>query len=788
VTSEERQNLEWPDSVNSSLLTRHSSLVIEYVVLAALVGVFVWRGFLPGWKTLNTDFVDYYLAARLYRQGYPLEQVYDWTWIQRQKDHAGIDRPIVAFALLTPFSMLPVLPFAPLPPLAAKRGWLVVNLILLGLVGCLLQRMSRLIPRHVAILVFLAVVPLRTNFLYGQEHLLLLFLFVLAAWLYLGNRPLGSGLVLAVGGALKVYPSLFLLFFARKKQWRAAAGLLLGSIALWLLSVGLFGFETVRTYLVEVLPWPLRGEGQDPYNIAWNSFSAVLHRLFIAEPELNPHPVAHLPALYAILQPVVQALIFVPCLWLLGSSRASGRTGNLPQAGKGEKGKRENGETVTRKLDPFPPFPVSPFSPEPSEAKEANATMEHEGLDWGVYVAMLLILSTNPASYDFNALILTVVLAVSCLMGMGRGREAAAVIALYALVCFPLSHWFRGAPSGWHTLLGVPRLWAMTGLWICLLVVLVRSTPEPIRVRLKSREAAAFAAIWLALVAPAAALNLLHLRGQFANYATRLVAVQDSYLASEPVVADGRVLFTMMTDGGYRTAALGGNSLARLPFECDSFHPATALSVPTGWVELASLRSRVVRFALGASGTGPDQAVVEVADAEKPTVSMDGQWLAFIRETKGRGALWVKPLQPRAGGAGPGSRERSLSGEDLDVLEAVFDPADGIVFSARRRGSAPALFHAALEPIYVAYDTAPTPRRFPAASPDGRWLAFSQREHSTWQLWVRDRATGAERRLTASDCNSTAPAWYPDSKHLVYATDCGRGYGLTALCRIEAVR
>ena len=129
--------------------------------------------------------------------------------------------------------------------------------------------------------------------------------------------------------------------------------------------------------------------------------------------------------------------------------------------------------------------------------------------------------------------------------------------------------------------------------------------------------------------------------------------------------------------------------------------------------------------------------------------------------------------------------ERPVSGDELDVLEATFDPADGIVFSARRKSGAPALFRANLEPINVAKQSAPAPRRYPAVSPDGRWLAFSQREHSNWQLWVQDRSTGAEHRLTDSDCNSTAPAWYPNSKHLAYATDCGRGFGLTALCRIE---
>ncbi len=711
-----------------------ATVVAESVMLVTLAAVFLWRGFLPAWKTLNTDFVDYYLAARLYRQGYALEQVYDWTWIQRQKDHAEIERPIVTFALLTPFSLLPVLPFSSLAPLPAKRGWLLSNLVLLALAGYLLQRMSKLSPRRVAILVFLAMVPLRTNFLFGQEYVLLLILFTVSAWLYLGNRPLVSGLTLALGGALKIYPTLFLLYFARKKQWRAAAGLVLGSIALWLLSASLFGFETVRTYLVEVLPWPLRGEGQDPYNIAWNSFSAVLHRLFVAEPELNPHPVAHLPALYAVLQPVCQALIFVPFLWLMGSSRASA---------------------------------------------------EREKLHWGTYVAMLLILSTNPASYDFNALILTAVLTAGYLMGAGRKRDAAATVILYALVCFPTYRCVPSSPSGWRTLLAVPRLWAMTGLWICLLVVSLRSMPTPAR-GMKWREAATFAAIWLALVVLAVTLNLVHLRHAFENYATRLVVAPESYLDTDPVIAGEKVLFTMMTDDGYHTGVFDGSSLTRLSFAPDSFHPTTRPGSAVGWVELASAHSRVVPFPLDSDASMPGETVVEVEGAEKPAVSMDGQWLAFIRESKGRGTLWVKKLQPRPSGAARDSLERQLSGGELNVLEAVFDPAGAIIFSGRRGGQ-PALFLTRPEPSSIVLQSAPAPRRFPAASPDGRWLAFGQREGSHWQLWVQDRATGAERRLTDGDCNSTSPAWYPDSKHLVYATDCGRSFGLTALCRIEAV-
>jgi Tol biopolymer transport system component len=713
-----------------------ATIAIEYVVLLTLAGVFLWRAFLPAWKTLNTDFPDYYLAARLYRQGYPLEQIYDWTWVQRQKDHAGIQRPIVTFTLLTPFSLLPVLPFSSLPPLRAKRCWLLVNLALLAVTGYLLNCMSALGPRRVAILVFLAMVPLRTNFMFGQEYVLLLFLLTLAAWFYFRNRALASGVILAVASALKIYPGIFLIFFARKKQWRAALGLLAATSMFWLLSIALFGFETIRVYLMEVLPWPLRGEGQDPYNSTWNSFTALLHRLLIAEPELNPHPIIHFPAGYAILQPVCQGLIFVPFLWLLGSARA-----------------------------------------EPGREK----------LHWGGFVAMLLILSTNPASYDFNALILAAVLAVSYLMQAGRRKEAGALVILYALVCFPTYRWAPSSAAGWQTILTFPRLWAMTGLWICIMVVSARSAPRRVIPWLKSRDAAVFSSLWLLLVALGATTNLLQLRGEFKSYANRLQPAPESLLATEPATAGDKVLFTAMTDEGYDTADLAGDSLTHLAFGSDSFHPSTAPGSASAWVEVASTQSRIVRFSLASSiATTPADVVVEAENAEKPSISLDGKWLAFIRESKGRGVLWVKELYSAGTGSGSDRTERPLTSAGLDVLDVAFDAADHIIFSARRGGE-PALFSTGAGLGVVIPQSPPRPRRFPAASPDGRWLAFSQREGGNWQLWVRDLKTGGERRLTDSGCNSIAPAWYADSRHLIYATDCARGYGLTALCRIQAI-
>jgi hypothetical protein len=47
----------------------------EWAALILLVALFFWKTFVPAWGTLNTDFPGYYLAARLFRDGYPFERV-----------------------------------------------------------------------------------------------------------------------------------------------------------------------------------------------------------------------------------------------------------------------------------------------------------------------------------------------------------------------------------------------------------------------------------------------------------------------------------------------------------------------------------------------------------------------------------------------------------------------------------------------------------------------------------------------------------------------------------------
>jgi Glycosyltransferase family 87/WD40-like Beta Propeller Repeat len=71
----------------------------------------------------------------------------------------------------------------------------------------------------------------------------------------------------------------------------------------------------------------------------------------------------------------------------------------------------------------------------------------------------------------------------------------------------------------------------------------------------------------------------------------------------------------------------------------------------------------------------------------------------------------------------------------------------------------------------------------PVASPDGKWMAFTSTRNGPEQVWLRNLADGRETLLTGGNCNSSSPAWALDSKSILFASDCGRAFGLPALYR-----
>src|ERR1700674_429893 len=705
----------------------------ERAFLAILVLVFVVTGFIPAWTHLNSDFPNYYLIARLYREGYPLERVYEWTWLQRKKDHQGIDQPLVSFIPSTLPSALIVLPWSSLPPLQAKRWWLLVNLAFLLVIAVLLTAITKLSLTRIALVMFLATIPLRDSFLYGQMHILVLLLLTFAACLYFKDSFFLSGIVLAIAATIKIYPALFLIFFVFKKQWRAAMGLIVGLSSAATISLYLFGRNACLLYVQEVLPQGLRGETIDPYSVAWNSLSALLRRLFVAEPELNPAPVAHLPWLYALLHPLAHGLIFVVFMSAI-SSRAA------------DYGRRK--------------------------------------LEWATYLCLLLLLSSQPGSYHFVAMILTAVLVVDYLLAHQQTTRAAVVVFIYALICGPLIqlHWIQAA--GWRNLLFFPRLALMSFFGGALLCILVSVSTESSRIRFNLKASAFAALALLALVAVGFVFNARHLKGQFDNYKTRLVTIPDSLFASDPVVTSRGVLFTGLVRGGYAVRRLSTGAVTDFPeVGGDWFHPTAGEQTDESWAEQSLPGgSRIVRFFPWDAPRNPADMTIEADNAEHPVVSPDGKLLAFIRESNGRDSLWIRQIRTEEDKI-QAIGEREIAGTGYDVREMSFAPDHRLVFSSRSKGRF-ALYMAEQSGSIEEMNAPSCSARYPTISPDGQWMAFSCEERGNWQIHVMNLHTSEESQLTNSECNSISPAWTPDSKHIVYATDCGRGLGLTALAEL----
>ena len=706
---------------------------VEYLLLGFLLTLFVFRSFVPAWRSLNTDFRNYYVAARLYREKSSMLRVYDFTWFQRQKDHQGVQQCIVGYVPDTLLSALPIVPFAGLPPLSAKRWWLVINVVFLAFSALLLTQITQLGWRRVLIVIFLAVEPISTSFLNGQMHLLVFLLLAVAVWCSERNRPATSGMCVALAAGLKLYPALFLVFFIRKKQWRALAGTALGLLTLATLSIYLFGWDVHRVYLHEILPAIGRGENIDPYAAQWNSLSALLHRGFIAEPGLNPHPLVNVPYLYAIFQPLCQAVIFLPAVWLLVP-------GPLPRA--------------------------------------------HARLEWAMFIAMLMALSTGPTPYHLSVLILTAALGLDSLLAEGRRREAYALALLYGMVCFPWPNWLSRHADGWHMFLASPRVYPLLGLPFFLYGI--DYCYPYVRERLISHrgETWTFGAAFLVLVAMGSVQAFHHERGQFDNYRHRLLTLPDLLLQGEPSPGANGLFFTRMPGGtpAFETWRQSGSRLTSLFAAEDEFHPTSASDLTDVWVESVGLVSNIVRASHLTSADVPISRI-EVTDGEEPSVSADGKWLAFIRENHGRGGLWIKELAPNA--TAPDGMERNVVRDSYDVWEATFDPGgQRIIFTAAPRGRAE-LFLLDMASGQTSAMAIEGPARYPALSSDGEWLAYSRLEHGTWHVYVRNLKSSSTRRVVEGDCNSISPVWETNAKSLIYATDCGRGLEMTALARIQ---
>lgn len=679
---------------------------VEWCAVAILSVIFVAHTFVPAWQTLRSEFPNYYLAAQIYHRGTPLDRVYEWTWFQRQNDHLGIRDGLVGFAPNPPTLILSFLPLTSFPPLAAKRIWLVINLLFFALALLALRRTTSVGLRQLILIAMLCVLPLSADFLFARHYVFILFLVCAAYYAAALGKQEACGFLWSAAAAMKLFPAVAVIPFIQKRNWRALAGFLAGGLLFGALSVAMFGVEVHRVFLTEVLSQASRGDWLGPYSLSQNSFVTLWSRLFLFEPELNSSPVMNSPTMYAVAFATTTTAVIFAFLWVFAGAKTSRST----------------------------------------------------ALHWAAAVPLMLLLSTTPAPDHACLLIFTAIVGFDALYASGNKMAALALLFLYAAACAPvperIAHW-----------LPLSRLVGMTAIYGLLLLC----------ARVDRKVSAG--RFWLLAASVSVAVlslyNLHKVRNRDEDFSRRVPTSEAAFRSASPApVRDGIVSATMQPNR-YRAVLLTQSGIRDLSLPGDVLGVSGSAASPMVYAEMAGRESSIVRLPIDPPGSRP--AVITMG--QEPVVSPNGKWLAFLRQDDNDRANVYR--------LATGSNDAAQS-----IIPNTYQPIDitvsdeGDVIAAAGRVSDPHLVLAKRGTAQVAELTGfPHPARYPSISPDGTQLAFSRRDGGVWHLFVRGLNTGDEQQLTHAFCNATSPSWANDQT-LLYASDCGRGIGLSAIVRV----
>jgi hypothetical protein len=392
-----------------------------------------------------------------------------------------------------------------------------------------------------------------------------------------------------------------------------------------------------------------------------------------------------------------------------------------------------------------------------------RADREIEQVEWAAILVAMLTLSPIPVTYHFIVLILPVTLLLDSLLQRSVTTLAVLAISLYVSISL------IGAVK---TPLPSLRFWLVSALYLLTLAWLWSRRSQD-AVRPSSRDLALAASLGACgLIAGIAAYHH-HFAHRDLQMSARLPLESSSYLATDPAATARGILFVAMTRDGYRVLSQRSEAAARpTTMALADQLSFTAAPGDSLIVEIADATgSRIIRASDGTTLAD---------DAESPALSPDGKTLAYIREAKGHSTLRATDLSAANG-------DQRLTDESYDVRQARFFGSYPLLLFVAKHQGRQSLFTVSPGQQPVPFLSAAGDIAAFAVSLDGQRIAFTVLVEDRWQLAYLDVQSHHVTMLTANDCNAYQPTWRTSSQ-ILYATDCGRGLGLTALASAELSR
>jgi Glycosyltransferase family 87 len=398
------------------LLRRPAALLI----LVALMLVLAVRGILPALSKVDTDFPNYFTAAKIVADGGNTDRLYDNGWFQDQMRRYQIGKASEGeFKPFPPPTALLLLPLARLQPLDALRVLTCVSVVCLICAIVLLAKILswRLVDSTIFVLLsgYAVVGALRL----GQPYIVVSLSCILGYYARLKGRPILAGMCFGLFTPIKYFPVVILVYFAFRKEWKVVVGGAAAILMVTALSVGILGWQIHEEFLSSVLGNHLiaKLDLQNPFTASYQSFDSLFRRLFIYDARLNPQPLSALPRLQGIAVLMTKASILLAAIGTLVKLARSG-----------------DGAT---------------------------------GPSIGILGVVTLLLAPATATYHFVLLWLPVGLLIDYFLRQGARGRAYFLLGAYALIgFFPYRYTIPFEGRGGLTMLAYPRLFLLLAMFV----------------------------------------------------------------------------------------------------------------------------------------------------------------------------------------------------------------------------------------------------------------------------------------------------------------------------------